>query len=174
MKEEMLKGLCERRSIRSYKKEQITDEELSAVLCAGQFAPTGRNRMPVKFVVIQKPELLARLSKWNGKIMGTDNDPFYGAPTAVLVLADSTIPTYRDDGALAMGNLLNAAYAAGLGSCWIHRAREMFESEEGKVLLNEWGIPETFSGIGFCILGYAAGELPMASSRRSDQIMIIR
>lgn len=174
MKEEMLKGLYERRSIRSYKKDQITDEELSAVLCAGQFAPTGKNRMPIKFVAIQNPELLARLSKWNAKVMGSENDPFYGAPTAVLVLADSSVPTYVEDGSLAMGNLMNAAFAAGLGSCWINRAREMFDSAEGKKLLNEWGIPETFRGIGFCILGYAADEIPMASPRRSDQIKIIR
>ena len=84
------------------------------------------------------------------------------------------VPTYVEDGSLAMGNLMNAAYAAGLGSCWINRAREMFDSEEGKKLLSDWDIPETFRGIGFCILGYAEGELPMASPRRSDQIKIIR
>ncbi len=169
-----LDSLYERRSIRAYKKEQITDEELYAVLKAGQYAPTGKNRMPTKFVVIQEPELLARLSAWNGSIMGSDSDPFYGAPTAVLVLADSTVPTYMDDGALAMGNLMNAAYDAGLGSCWINRAREMFESSEGKALLREWGLPETMEATGFCILGYADCSLPEPSPRRDDQIIIIR
>lgn len=169
-----LGSLYERRSIRKYKKEQITDEELFAVLKAGQYAPTGRNRMSTSFVVIQKPELMARFSEWNASIMGAENDPFYGAPTAILVLADSEVLTYKDDGALAMGNLLNAAYAAGLGSCWIHRAREMFESDEGKALLREWKLPETMEGIGFCILGYADCSLPEPSPRREDQILIIR
>ncbi len=174
MKKEMLNGLMERRSVRAYRPEQITDEELTAVLRAGQYAPTGKNRMPVKFVVVQNPELLARLSKWNAAVMGANTDPFYGAPTAVLVLADSEIPTYAADGALAMGNLLNAAYAVGLGSCWINRAREMFDSEEGKALLKEWGLSERYAGIGFCILGYADGDLPAALPRREDQIIILK
>ena len=174
MKQEMLNGLMERRSVRAYQPKQITEEELTAVLRAGQYAPTGKNRMPVQFVVIQNPELLARLSKWNASIMGADIDPFYGAPTAVLVLADRTVPTYAADGALAMGNLMNAAYAVGLGSCWINRAREMFESAEGKALLEEWGLSERYAAIAFCILGYAAEALPAPSPRREDQIVYLR
>jgi nitroreductase len=175
IKQEMLQGLMERRSVRAYQKEQIAEEALDAVLRAGQYAPSGRNRMPVQFVAIQNPQLLARLSAWNAEIMGKPEvDPFYGAPTAILVLADGTVPTYQEDGALAMGNLMHAAYAVGLGSCWIHRAKEMFASEAGKALLAKWGISPEFCGIGFCVLGYAAGALPKASPRREDQILKIR
>lgn len=166
--------LIERRSIRSYKKAQITDEELETVLKAGQYAPTGRNRMSTQFVAIQNKALIARLSEWNASIMGTDSDPFYGAPTVILVLADSNINTYREDGALALGNMMNAAYTAGLGSCWINRAREMFSSSEGKDLLREWGLSESLEGIGFCILGYPDCELPKPIPRREDQILLIK
>ncbi|WP_277218676.1 nitroreductase family protein, partial [Ruminococcus callidus] len=107
-------------------------------------------------------------------IMGAaDRDPFYGAPVAILVLVDSTVHTWVEDGSLAMGAMLNAAYAVGLGSCWIHRARETFDSEAGKALLKQWGIPETYRGVGFCILGYAAGELPQPKPRKDDQILWI-
>ena len=118
--------------------------------------------------------MLHQLSKQNAEIMGAaDRDPFYGAPVAILVLVDSTVHTWVEDGSLAMGAMLNAAYAVGLGSCWIHRARETFDSEAGKALLKQWGIPETYRGVGFCILGYAAGELPQPKPRKDDQIFWI-
>ena len=118
--------------------------------------------------------MLHQLSKQNAEIMGAaDRDPFYGAPVAILVLVDSTVHTWVEDGSLAMGAMLNAAYAVGLGSCWIHRARETFDSEAGKALLKQWGIPETYCGVGFCILGYAAGELPQPKPRKDDQILWI-
>ena len=94
-------------------------------------------------------------------------------PVASLVQVDSTVHTWVEDGSLAMGAMLNAAYAVGLGSCWIHRARETFDSEAGKALLKQWGIPETYRGVGFCILGYAAGELPQPKPRKDDQILWI-
>ena len=174
MSNEILKCLCERRSIRTYKNNQITDEELFAVIKAGQYAPTGKNRMPVKFVAIQDKAMLERLSRWNADIMGASIDPFYGAPTAILVLADSSVPTYVEDGSLALGILMNAAHSLGLGSCWINRARQMFSSAEGKTLLAEWNIPQSFEGIGFCILGYPDCTLPAPSPRPEDQVILIR
>lgn len=174
MNTEVINALTKRRSIRSYKSTQITNEELEVVLKAGQYAPTGRNRMSTQFVVIQNSKLIARLSKWNAAIMGTDKDPFYGAPTVILVLADSNVSTYREDGALALGNMMNAAYAAGLGSCWINRAREMFSCTEGKELLREWGLSESLEGTGFCILGYPDCEMPAPAPRREDQIHVIK
>ena len=169
---EVLHALCTRRSVRKYDTaRQVEPEKIQAVLTAGQYAPTGRNRMSTKFVVIQNPDLLHRLSKQNAEIMGApEADPFYGAPVAILVLADSTVHTWVEDGSLAMGAMLNAAYAVGLGSCWIHRAREMFDSESGKALLEEWNIPAQYRGIGFCILGYADGALPQPIPRKDDQI----
>ena len=151
---ETMNTLINRRSVRSYKKEQITKEELDAVITAGLWAPTGMNRQHTKLVAVTDAELVQKLSKMNAAVMGTDTDPFYGAPCVVIVFGNSAVYTYVEDGSLAMGNMMNAAHAVGLGSCWIHRAREMFESDEGKELMKEWGIPEKYKGVGNCILGY--------------------
>ena len=172
MENEMIREICSRRSIRQYDSTKpVEREKLEAVLTAGQYAPTGRNRMATKFVVVQNPELRQTLSAQNAAILGTDSDPFYGAPVVVLVLADATVHTWVEDGSLAIGTMLQAAYAVGLGSCWIHRAKEMFDSEFGKKLLQQWGISENYRGVGFCILGYAAGEMPKPIPRKSDQIL---
>ena len=104
----------------------------------------------------------------NAAVMGVDSDPFYGAPTVIVVFSDSTKPTCVENGSLVMGNLMNAAHALGVDSCWIHRAREVFESEEGCKMKKEWGIPDSYVGIGHCILGYAAGEYPKAKPRKED------
>ena len=123
MKLETLLSMKERRSIRAYRKEQITQEELDAVLDAATYAPSGMGRQSAKIVAVQDTETVALLSKLNAEVMGADSDPFYGAPTVVIVFGDKNVGTYLEDGALVMGNLLLAAYAVGLGSCWIHRAR---------------------------------------------------
>ena len=171
MKLETLMSIKERRSVRSYRKEQISKEELDAVLEAGTYAASGMGRQPAKMVVVQEPELIAKLSKMNGAVMGADSDPFYGAPTVVIVFADTNAGTWLQDGSLVMGNLMLAAYAVGLGSCWINRAKEMFESAEGKVLMKEWGIADTYAGDDCCILGYADGPLPEAKPRKNDYIV---
>ncbi len=168
----VLHALCSRRSVRHYDSHKpVEREKLEAVLTAGQYAPTGRNAMSTKFVVVQNQTLLHQLSKWNASIMGVDSNPFYGAPVAILVLADSKVHTWVEDGSLAIGAMLDAAYAVGLGSCWIHRAREMFDSADGKALLAQWHIPECYRGVGFCILGYASDKLPNAVPRKKDQII---
>ena len=103
-------------------------------------------------VAVQDPETIAKLSKMNAAVMGVTSDPFYGAPTVIVVLADRSRGTYVEDGSLVMGNLMNAAYSIGVDSCWIHRAKEVFESEEGQALLKEWGIGGDYIGIGHCTL----------------------
>ena len=168
---EVLKSLETRRSIRSYLPEQIRDEELNQVLEAGTYAPTGMGRQSPIMVVVHEPELVKKLSQMNAAVMGGGNDPFYGAPTVIIVLANADVPTYREDGALVMGNLLNAAHAVGLGSCWINRAREVFETEEGKQLLKEWGIEGNYVGIGNCILGYIKGDVPEAQPGKEGYIV---
>ena len=168
---ETMKTLIERRSCRSYKAEQIKKEELDAVLRAGIWAPTGMNRQHTKLVAVCDPETVSRLSKMNTAVMGTANDPFYGAPCVVIVFGDSNVYTYVEDGSLAMGNMMNAAHSLGLGSCWIHRAKEMFESEEGKALMAKWGIPESYKGVGNCILGYI--DAPPADRPRLEGRIII-
>lgn len=167
----MKNTLFERRSIRAYKTEQIKENELDYVLKAGLYAPTGRNFQSTMMVAVQNPELVKKLSRMNAEIMGTEADPFYGAPTVVVVFADTNILTHFEDGCLTLGNMLNAAYEAGLGSCWIHRARQMFQTEEGKALMKEWGVPENYVGIGNCILGYAACETPVPAERKSGRII---
>lgn len=172
MNNEILNGIKERRSCRSYKSEQIKDCELDTVLNAATYTPTGRNLQAPKMVVVQDKETIEILRKINAEVMGNpDSDPFYGAPTIVIVFSDKNVSTHLEDGSLVMGSLMLAAHAVGLGSCWIHRARQTFETEEGKALMKKWGISEDYVGIGNCILGYADGELPPARPRKEDYIL---
>ena len=171
---EVLKCLKERRSIRKYRPEQIKDSELEQILEAGTYAPTGMGMQSPIMVAVQDPETIAKLSKMNAAVMGVTSDPFYGAPTVIVVLADRSRGTYVEDGSLVMGNLMNAAYSIGVDSCWIHRAKEVFESEAGKALLKEWGIEGDYVGVGNCILGYRDGELPKAKPRNENYIYIVK
>ena len=169
-----IQDLLQRRSIRQFKEEQVADELLDIVLEAGTFAPTGMNRQSPLMVAVQNKETIEKLKKMNADILGNpDADPFYGAPTVIVVFADKNVRTYREDGSLVIGNLCNAAHAVGLGSCWIHRAREEFETEEGKALMKEWGIGENYEGIGHCILGYAAA-VPETNPRKEGYIIKIQ
>ena len=170
---ETIKNLIERRSCRKYSTTQIKEEELNSVLKAGEYAPTGMGRQSPIILVLQNKEKIEKLSKINAQIMGTDKDPFYGAPTVLVVLADKNIGTHIEDGSLVLGNLMNAAHSLGLGSCWIHRAKEEFETEEGKELLKEWNIPENYVGIGHCILGYPE-EKSEAKPRKDGYIRFVK
>ncbi|MCQ2471517.1 MAG: nitroreductase [Clostridia bacterium] len=172
MNSEILNGIKERRSIRKYKAEQIKDCELDAVLEAATYAPTGRNLQAPKMVVVQDKETIEVMRKINAEVMGSpDIDPFYGAPTVVVVFTDKNVSTHLEDGSLVLGAMMLAAHAVGLGSCWIHRARETFETETGKELMKKWGIGENYVGVGNCILGYADCEMPEARPRKSDYIL---
>ena len=168
---ETLKNLEERRSIRKYKDEQIRDEQLNEILEAGTYAPTGMGAQSPVMVVIQDKETIRELSKMNADVMGTNSDPFYGAPTVIVVLADKNRLTYVEDGSLVMGNLMNAAHAVGVDSCWIHRAKEVFESDKGKELLKKWNIEGDYVGIGNCILGYRDCQYPKAKPRKAGYIV---
>lgn len=167
---EVLKCLKERRSVRKYRSEQIKDSELEQILEAGTYAPTGMGMQSPIMVAVQDPETIAKLSKMNAAVMGVTSDPFYGAPTVIIVLADRSRGTYVEDGSLVMGNLMNAAYSIGVDSCWIHRAKEEFESEEGKALLKKWGIKGDYVGIGHCVLGYAKDAPAPAKPRKENYI----
>ena len=167
----VLESLKSRRSVRAYQAKQVEEAELQAVLEAGTYAATGRNKQAPVIVAVQDPATREVLRRMNAAVMGNpDIDPFYGAPTVLVVLADRTVSTHLEDGALVLGNLMNAAHAVGLASCWIHRAREEFESEEGKALLKSWGIVGDYVGVGHLALGYAAGDLPAAAPRKKDYI----
>jgi nitroreductase len=172
MENKIIDSLISRRSIKSYQNKQISNEELDTILKAGSYAASGRNRQSAIMIAVQDAETIALLSKMNAEIMGRDMDPFYGAPTVVIVLADKTVHTYLEDGSLVMGNLMTAAHAIGVDSCWIHRAKEEFESETGKELLRKWGVEnaENYVGIGHCLLGYRACEYPKAAPRKENYI----
>ncbi len=168
---DILEVLKTRRSCRDFKPDQIKDEELEAVLEAGMYAPNGMGKQSPKFVVIQDPETREQIRAMNANVFGKpDMDPFYGAPTIVIVLADPSVFTWVEDGACAIANMLNAAHAVGLGSIWIHRAREEFDSQEGKDLLAKWGIDESYRGIGHCALGYA-NSVGEARARKDDYVV---
>ncbi|MDO4261007.1 MAG: nitroreductase family protein [Eubacteriales bacterium] len=171
---EAIRNMMERRSCRSYKAEQIRDEELELILKAGEWAPSGMGAQSPMLVAVQQPELVKKLSAMNAAVMGSGADPFYGAPTAVVVFANTERPTYVEDGSLALGNMMNAAASLGVGSCWIHRAKEVFSSEEGKALKAEWGVPESYEGIGHCILGYASAPLGEGKPRKEGRTRIVK
>ena len=170
-----LEVLYERRSIRKYKAEQIKDEELEQVLKAGVCSPSAMNKQSSIIIAVQNKEDIAYLSKLNAKIQGTEgSDPFYGAPTVLIVLADANNKNAMKDGSLVMGNLMNAAYALGLGSCWINRATETFAMPEGKALLEKWGIEGEYIGIGNCIIGYPDQAHPEMKPRKENYVYYVR
>ena len=174
LKNETLHTLETRRSCRAYLDRQVDGETLEAVLRAGTFAPTGMGRQSPVIVAVQDKAARDELSRINAAIMGTDGDPFYGAPTVLVVLADTACGTWQYDGSLVMGNLLNAAHELGLASCWIHRAKEEFETDEGRAILAGLGIDaDEYEGIGNCIVGYAEGAEPEAKPRKEDYIFRI-
>lgn len=165
---EAIENLKTRRSIRKFKSDMVPKEIIEKIIEAGTYAPTGMNRQTPVIIAITNKEVRDKLSKMNAAVMGGEGDPFYNAPVILVVLAEKSFPTYVYDGSLVMGNLLNAAHAFGVSSCWIHRAKEEFESEEGKKILAELGIEGEFEGIGHCILGYADCEDPAPAPRKSN------
>lgn len=169
---EAMKNLLERRSVRSYSQRQVDEKLLDQVLEAGLYAASGMNSQVSVMVAVTDRETRDQLSRMNAAVMGAQNDPFYGAPCVIVVLADPERYTWVEDASLVMGNLMNAAHALGLGSCWIHRAQQMFDSEEGKELLKKWGLPETLRGVGNCILGYPE-ETPAPKPRKEGRIVKI-
>ena len=168
----LMEGLLKRRSVRAYKPDMVPQEAIDKILEAGTYAPTGSGRQSPIIIAVTNKEMRDKLSAMNAKVMGKEgDDPFYGAPVVLVVLADKSKSTYLYDGSLVMGNLMLAAYDQGLGSCWIHRAKEEFESEEGKALLKKWGIEGEWIGVGHCILGSPAGDPQPAAPRKSDYIL---
>ena len=170
---ETLTTLKTRRSCRAYKPEHIEEEKLNAILEAGTYAATGMGKQSPIILVIKDPEVRAKLTKLNAAAMGMDIDPFYGAPELVVVLANKAMPTYIYDGSLVLGNMMNAAADLGVASCWIHRAKEEFESEEGKAILKQLGIEGDYEGIGNLILGYAAKPAANAAPRKENYVYCV-
>ena len=168
---ETLKVLESRRSCRNFKSEQ-----LEAIIKAGTYAPTGMGKQSPIIIAVTNKKLRDKIAEENRKIGGWNEgfDPFYGAPAILMVLADKSMPTYKYDGSLVMGNLMNAAESLGVNSIWIHRAKEEFESDFGKKILKDLGIEGDYEGIGHCAIGYAAEPLPQAAERKNDYVYYVK
>ena len=171
---DVLETIKSRRSIRKYKSDMVPQDKLGKIIEAGTYAATGMGKQSPIIIAVTNKELRDKLSAMNAKIMGVNSDPLYGAPVVLIVLADKSRPTYVYDGSLVMGNLMLEAEAQGIGSCWIHRAKEEFESEEGKELLKSLGIEGDYEGIGHCVLGYADGPAPKAAPRKDSYVYYVK
>ncbi len=165
-----LESIKTRRSIRKYKSDPVPQELLNKIIDAGLYAPSGMGRQATIILSVTNKEVRDQLSKLNARIMGTDTDPFYGAPAVLIVLAKKDCPTGIYDGSLVMQNLMLAAHELGLSSCWIHRAKEEFELPEGRELLKSLGIEDEYEGIGHCIIGYADGDAPSPAERKEHRV----
>ena len=168
-----MENMLTRRSVRKYKPDMVPKDVIEQVVKAGTYAATGMGRQAPVIIAVTNRELRDKLSKLNAEIMGVASDPFYGAPVVLIVLADKKVPTHVYDGSLVMGNLMLAAHELGVGSCWIHRAKEEFERQEGKELLKSLGIEGDYEGIGHCILGYADGAEPEAAARKENYVYYV-
>ena len=166
---EVVKGLIDRRSIKKYKSDMVPMEIIDQICEAGTYAANGRGLQAGMIIAVTDKAMRDKLSRLNAAVMGAETDPFYGAPVVLVVLANKEVPTYVYDGSLVMGNLMTAANALGIGSCWIHRAKQVFESEEGKKILADLGIEGQWEGIGNCILGYA-DEVKEAKPRKENWV----
>ena len=171
---EVINNMKTRRSIRKYKPDMIPEDVLNRIIEAGTYAATGMGKQSPIIIAVTNKAIRDKFSKMNAEIMGVDSDPFYGAPVVLIVLADKARPTYVYDGSLVMGNLMLAAHAEGIGSCWIHRAKEEFESAEGKAFLKSLGIEGEYEGIGHCVLGYTDGEEPKAMPRKENYVYCVK
>ena len=173
MNKEMYEGLLTRRSIRSFKLEQVSDEDLAAVLKAGTYAPTAMGAQAPIIIAVQNPEEVAALNALNG-VFGPGKTPYYGAPTILLVLVPVGNTVGELDGAAVMTTLLNAAHAVGLGGCWINRAQFMFETNEGRAMLKRWGVEGRWKGVGSIALGYPAGPAPEPKPRKENYCYVVK
>ncbi len=171
MTNEVLENIKARRSVRAYKQDPVPRELIEAICEAGTYAPTGQGKQSPTIVAVTEGKYLAELALRNAMILGKDCDPYYYAPVILLVLADGSVNTFVEDGSCVLENMMLAASSLGLGTVWVHRERELFDSEKGKALLREWGLPETLRGVGALALGYPAEAPKPAAPRKKGYIV---
>ncbi|MBE6888277.1 MAG: diguanylate cyclase [Ruminococcaceae bacterium] len=167
---EVLKAIKDRRSTKSFKSDMVPMEVIDQICEAGKWAASGKGAQAGMIIAVTDKETRDKLSRLNAAVMGADTDPFYGAPVVLVVLADKSVPTYVYDGSLVMGNLMLAAHSLDVGSCWIHRAKQVFDSEEGKAILASLGVEGEWEGIGNCVIGYPAGEPKEPKPRKENWV----
>ena len=171
---EVMKAIIDRRSVKKYKSTPVEMDKIERICQSATYTASGKNRQPSVMIAVTNKEMRDRLSRLNAEILGAKADPFYGAPAVIVVLADMQYNTSIYDGSLVMGNLMLAAYSEGVDSCWIHRAKEMFETDEGKKILKDLGIEGNYEGIGNCVLGYRDCDYPEAKPRKDNYIYYIK
>ena len=169
---EIIRAMEERRSVRKFKSDIVPKEVIEQIIEAGLYAASGMGKQSAIVVAVTKKELRDKIAEDNRKIGGWGEgfDPFYGAPVILMVLGNKEVPTHVYDGSLMMGNLMLAAHSLGLGSIWIHRAKEELEMDEYKELLKSLGVEGEWEGIGHCAIGYADGSLPAAAARKENRV----
>ena len=170
----VIENMCTRRSVRKYRPDTVPTDVINEIIKAGLYAASGRNGQSAVIVAVTDKTVRDKMAKVNASFMGAESDPFYGAPVVLVVLADKSRPTYLYDGSLVMGNLMNAAHALGVDSCWIHRARETFELDEWKQWLLQMGLEGDYEGIGNCVLGYAEGDVPADIPRKDGRVFFVK
>lgn len=169
-----LENLMTRRSVRSFSSRPVEQEKLDAILKASTYAPNGMGKQSPVIVLVKSPETVKKISRMNAAVIGREIDPFYGAPVVAVVFGNkASVPTWFEDACLAAGNLLNAAHAVGVDSCYVYRAKEVFSSAEGLALLKEWGLGDNYVGVANCVLGYRDGEAPQPAPRKADYVRIV-
>lgn len=167
---EIINAMIERRSCKNYKSDMIPKETIEKVITAGLWAANGRGLQTPVIIAVTDKETRDKLSKLNAAVMGAESDPFYNAPVVLVVLAPTQHPNRVYDGSLVMGNMMLAAHSMGIGSCWIHRAKEVMETEEGKAILEAVGLEGEWEGIGNCVLGFPEGALKEAQPRKDNRV----
>lgn len=170
---EVIQAIKERKSCKKYKSTTVSKQDIDEIIEAGTYAASGQGKQGYIIIAITNKEVRDALSKANAEVMNVDKDPFYGAPVVLSVLKDTNVRTSEDDAALVIGNMLLAASSKGLGSCWIHRCKEQFESEVGKKLLSDLGIEDHYVGVGNCIVGYPDGELHAPIERKENRVYYV-
>lgn len=172
---EIIKAMIERRSIRKFKSDMVSKEEINKIIEAGLYAANGMGKQAVITIAVTKKELRDKIAEDNRKIGGWDKgfDPFYGAPIILIVLAQKDWRNKVYDGSLVIGNMMLAAHSLGLGSIWIHRAKEEFETDEYKKLLKDIGIEGEWEGIGHCAIGYIDGDIPKPAPRKENRVYFV-
>lgn len=171
MTNEILNTIKARRSVRAYKSDTVPPALLDAILEAGTYAPTGGGRQSPTIIAVTTEKYRNEIARLNANVMGKNTDPYYGAPVIILVLAEETASTAVEDGSCVLENMMLTAASLGLGSVWVHREREIFDSQAGKALLQAWGLPDTLRGVGSIALGYSTEEPGKAAKRKDNYIV---
>ena len=170
----VIDAILARRSTRAFTAEPVAREQLEAIVACGQWAPSGMNRQELTFAVLSDGEQVARLAAALEPLLDRGSYDMYGAQAAVLVAVPAGYPYDRQDDSCALENMFLAATSLGLGSCWINRAKEEFDTPWGKDLLKSLGVEGEYEGIGHCALGYIDGDVPQAAPRRENRVFYIK